>query len=40
MTSPHTRRFGAGDVAPSEYRRRLRAALAAAPGPLSPPPAG
>jgi leucyl/phenylalanyl-tRNA---protein transferase len=40
MTSPHTRRFGARDVAPREYRRRLRAALAAAPGPLSPPPAG
>lgn len=40
MTSAHTRRFGAADVAPRAYRRRLRAALAATTGPLSPPPAG
>jgi leucyl/phenylalanyl-tRNA---protein transferase len=40
MTSTHTRRFGAADVAPRAYRRRLRAALAATTGPLSPPPAG
>ena len=40
MTSPHTSRFGATGIAPREYRRRLRAALGATPGPLSPPPGG
>ena len=29
MTSEHTRRFGAEDIAPAEYRRRLRHALGA-----------
>ena len=40
MTSPHTARFGARDIAPRDYRRRLREALDVAPGPLSPPPGG
>jgi leucyl/phenylalanyl-tRNA--protein transferase len=40
MTSPHTERFGALGIAPREYRRRLRLALAEAPKPLSPPPGG
>jgi leucyl/phenylalanyl-tRNA--protein transferase len=29
MASAHTRRFGAEEIAPADYRRRLRAALAA-----------
>ena len=37
MTSPHTERFGAVGIAPAEYRRRLRPALEARPGPLRPP---
>ena len=37
MTSPHTERFGAVGLAPAEYRRRLRPALEARPGPLRPP---
>jgi leucyl/phenylalanyl-tRNA---protein transferase len=36
MTSPHTERFGAVEVSAGEYRRRLRAALAATPGALTP----
>ena len=40
MTSPHTARFGARDIAPRDYRRRLREALDVAPGPLSPPAGG
>lgn len=31
MASPHVRRFGAEELTPAEYRRRLRAALAAGP---------
>jgi leucyl/phenylalanyl-tRNA--protein transferase len=37
MTSPHTERFGALAIDPREYRRLLRVALRAAPGPLTPP---
>ena len=40
MTSPHTARFGAHDIAPRDYRRRLREALGVAPGPLRPPTGG
>ena len=37
VTSEHTRRFGAHDVAPAEYRRRLSRALRERPRPLAPP---
>jgi leucyl/phenylalanyl-tRNA---protein transferase len=40
MTSPHTARFGALDIAPRAYRRRLREALDVVPGPLNPPTGG
>jgi len=40
MTSPHTARFGALDVAPRAYQRRLREALDVVPGPLRPPTGG
>lgn len=36
MTSPHTVRFGAEGIGPSEYARRLAAALVARPRPLGP----
>ena len=39
MTSAHTERFGAVAIGRREYRRRLRDALAARPGPLRPPAA-
>lgn len=35
VTSEHTERFGARGVAPAEYRRLLRRALAEQPGPLA-----
>lgn len=35
VTSEHTERFGARGVAPAEYRRLLRRALAERPGPLA-----
>lgn len=34
MTSEHTRRFGAQEISPVEYRRRLARALLVRPGPL------
>ena len=39
VTSEHTRRFGAHDIAPAEYRRRLARALRERPRPLRAPPA-
>jgi leucyl/phenylalanyl-tRNA--protein transferase len=35
MASDHTRRFGAEEISPAEYRRRLARALAVRPRPLS-----
>ena len=37
VTSEHTRRFGAHEIAPGEYRRRLARALRERPGRLVPP---
>jgi Leu/Phe-tRNA-protein transferase len=34
MTSEHTRRFGAQEISPAEYQRRLTRALRVRPGPL------
>jgi Leu/Phe-tRNA-protein transferase len=34
MASDHTRRFGAEDITPAEYRIRLARALAVRPAPL------
>lgn len=43
MATEHTRRFGAEEISPADYRRRLRAALAVEAvlvrGPRCPPPA-